>query len=83
MILTAFKILVGLMFFLALHCALVLHPQIREVKRKLALPEFKATAHRETLEFACKNLHKRSVALRRALLILGVAALGLVPFVLR
>lgn len=77
------EIPVGIMFLLTHHLAYVLHPQIREVKRKINLPEFQGTQHQETMRFAFEGMHRNSVRLHLAILILGFFALALVPRFLR
>ncbi len=69
----------ALMLWGVFHCAFVLHPQIRELKRKLALPEFRGTAHKQTIQFAFNNLHKRSGGLYLSILVVGLLLLGLFP----
>ena len=73
----------ALMFLLTLYTTLVLNPQIRELKRKMDLPEFQGTAHQQTIVFTFKRLDQRSVRLRAVLLALGLVSLGLVPSFLR
>jgi len=70
------------MWGLTLYCATILHPQIRELKVKMGLEQFKETAHLETIRFAFGRLHKRSVQLHFVILTLGLFCLGLVPRVL-
>ena len=79
----AFMILVSLILVLTLYLIVIRHPQIQELKRKMDLPEFQGTAHRQTIVFSFKRLHQRSVRLRAVLLVLGLVSLGLVPSFLR
>ena len=48
-------LLVGLIFY----WLFILRPQIRELKRKLSLPEFQGTAHQQTMEFSFQRLQKK------------------------
>ena len=75
----ALEIPVGIMLLLSLHSAYILHPQIQELRRKMALPEFQGTAHLEKLRFAFSHLHRRSVQLHTVMLVLGWFSLGLLP----
>jgi len=70
---------VGVMFALTLYLGLILHPEIHDLKEKLDLPEFRGTAHQQTIQFAFERLHRRSVRLHGFLLFLGWLSLGLTP----
>lgn len=70
---------VGAMFLLTVYCTYVLHPQIRDLKSRLAQPQFQGTAHLETIRFSFHRLHKRSLQLHLAILALGWFCLGLAP----
>jgi len=74
---------VAVMYLVTLHLTLVLHPEIYELKRKLSLPEFQGTAHRQTIQFAFNRLHRLSVQLHGIILVLGLLSLGLTPRFLR
>ena len=74
---------VGLMFLLNLHLAVILHPQIQELKRKINLPQYQGTSHQQTMQSAFTRLHRRSVQLHLLLLTLGLFSLGLAPRFLR
>ena len=78
-----FEFPVALMFFLTFHATFILHPQIRELKRKLNLPEFQQTAHQQTMQFSFNRLHRRSVLYHLLILLLGLLSLGLIPPFLR
>ena len=75
----ALMILVGLIFVLTLYLIVSLHPQIRELKRKLSLSEFQGTAHQQTIQFTFNRLHRRSVWMHLLILILGFLSLGFIP----
>ncbi len=77
------EIPVGLMFLLNLHSVVILHPQIRELKRKINLPHYQGTSHQQTMQNAFNRLHLRSVQLHGLLLFLGIFVLGLCPRFLR
>ena len=74
---------VALMFCLNYYTAVVLHPQVRDLRRRLNLPEFQNTSHLEKIRFAFDRLHRRSVQLHAVILFLGWLTLGLVPTFLR
>ncbi len=73
------EIPVGLMVVLTLYTSLVLHPQIRELKRTMNLSSFQGTTHQQTIQFTFNRLHLRSVQLNTAILALGLLSLGLTP----
>jgi hypothetical protein len=77
------EIPIGTMFLLNLHSVVILHPQIRELKRKINLPQYQGTAHQRTMQNAFERLHLRSVQLHGLLLFLGLFTLGLAPRFLR
>ena len=70
---------VAVMYLLTLHAGLVLHPQISDLRRRIADPKFAGTAHLEKLRYNFARLHKRSVQLHSAILFLGWFSLGLLP----
>ncbi len=57
----------------------ILHPQLRDLKRRLKLPQFQGTAHLETVRFSCKRLERRSKQSTTAIVFLGLFSLGLIP----
>ena len=63
-----------------LHLQLILRPQIREVERKLNLPEFQGTAHQRTIQFAFQKLRQSRVRYRVLTFLFGAAALCLFLF---
>ncbi|MCM8794757.1 MAG: DUF4149 domain-containing protein [Candidatus Omnitrophica bacterium] len=73
----------GFAFLLTYYAAWILHPQIRELKRKMNLPEFKDSAHLTTIEWAFRRQHRLSVALSLMTLGLGLFVLALIPRFLR
>ena len=77
------EIPMGVMFLLSLHSAYILHPQIQDLKRRMALPEYQGTAHLDKLRFSFGRLHRRSVQLHGLLLVLGWFSLGVLPRFLR
>ena len=79
----ALELPVGLMVVLTLYTSLILHPHIRELKRKIDLPEFQQTAHQQTIQFAFHRLHRCSVQIHGVILTLGLLSLGLAPRFLR
>ncbi len=74
---------VGIMFALTFYVTVVLHPHIQDLKRKLELPEFQGTAHQQTIRFAFDRLHRRSVQLHLAIILLGFLSLGFSPRLLK
>lgn len=70
---------VAVMLLLTLHAGLVLHPQISDLRRRIAEPKFAGTAHLEKLRTCFARLHRRSVQLHTVILFLGWFSLGLVP----
>jgi len=74
---------VAAMLLLSLHSALVFHPQIVDLQRKVAEPKYAGTAHLEKLRFCLANLGKRSFQLHAVILGLGGLGLVLAPFLLR
>lgn len=73
------EIPIAVMFWLTLHVNYVLHPQIRDLKRKIELPEFQGTAHQQAMQFSFQRLHRRSVRLHGIVLTLGLLCMGLLP----
>ncbi len=74
-------VLFGLL--LTCHNTLIVHPQIRELKRKMNLPEFQGTSHYQTIQFAFGRMHRLSVRLYLGALLLGLLSLGLTPAALK
>ena len=72
--------LIALSLGLPLHVAFVLRPQIRELRRKMALPEFQGTAHQGTIRFALQRLERQGVRYRTAALLLALLGLGTALF---
>ena len=70
---------VGILFGLTLHSAWNLHPQIQDLRRRMAMPEFQGTAHLDKLRFSFNRLHRESVRMHGVLLFLGLLSLGLMP----
>lgn len=70
------------MFLLTLHGAYVLHPQIQDLRRKIALPEYQGTARLEKFQFGFRHLHRNSVRLQMLNLVLGWYGLGVLPRIL-
>ena len=79
----AIEIPIGVMLLLCLHSAYILQPQIQDLRRRMALPEFQGTAHLDKLRFSFGRLHRRSVQLYGLILVLGWFSLGLLPRFLR
>ena len=77
------KICLAFLAWLIIYSVFILRPQVRELERKLALPEFQGTAHYQTMAFSLKRFHRRSVRIYLLILILGVLTLGLVPWLPR
>lgn len=71
-----FKVCIGLLAWLLFYRRCILRPQIQEIRRKLDLPEFQGTAHRQSLQFAFANLRRRWVRVRVSILLLGILLLG-------
>ena len=71
-----FKICLGFSVCLGLYSVAVLRPQVRELERKLNLPEFQGTAHYRTMEFSCRSLRRRSARVRVLTGALGLLTLG-------
>lgn len=67
---------VAAMAALTTYAGMILHPQIRDLKRKLALPELQGTAHQARLQFAFDRLHRLSVRVHGIILFLGLFALA-------
>ena len=68
------------MLLLMLHAAWILHPQIRDLRRKIADPKFSGTAHLAKLKFCFDRLHRRFVQLKRVILLLGGFSLAMFFF---
>ena len=71
-----------------LYALFVLRPQIRELKRKLSLPEFQGTAHQQAMIFSLERLEQKRLntlinfneAPRRLALAFGLGVfLGIIP----
>lgn len=77
------RILVGTTLILVGYRTFVLHPELKELKRKIQLPEFHGTAHQKTIQFAVDRLQRRSVQLRWAIFTGGLLSLGLLPWLLK
>lgn len=75
----ALELPVGVMLLITLHGAYVLHPQIQDLRRKIALPEYAGTARLEKFEFCFRNLHRNSVRIQMVNLVLGWYCLGILP----
>ena len=73
------EIPVAVMYLLTLHAGWVLHPQITDLRRRIADPKYAGTAHLEKLRYNFARLHKRSVQLHGAIIFLGWFSLGLLP----
>ncbi len=69
----------GLAFLLTCHSVFIIHPQIRELKRKMSLPDFRGSVHLQVMEFSFGRLHHYSVTLHLLVLGLGLATLVLIP----
>jgi len=74
---TLFKVCIGLLAWFFFYRTCILRPQIQEIQRKLDLPEFQGTAHRQSLQFTFTNLRRRWVWVRVLILLLGILLLGL------
>ena len=72
-----FRICVGLLAWLCFYRSFILRPQILEIRRKLELPEFQGTAHRQSMQFTSQNLRRRWARVRVLILLLGILLLGL------
>ena len=68
---------VAAMFLLTLHATMVLHPQIAELRRQVAAPQYAGTARLMKLKYCFDRLHLRAVQLRGARLLLGWSSLAL------
>ena len=66
-----------------LHIAFILKPQIRELKRKMTLPEFAGSFHYKTMEVALQRLQQGLSLFHRIVIVLGLASIGLAAAVLR
>ena len=73
---------VAAMLLLTLHVVWILHPQIADLRRKISDPKFTGTAHLAKLKFCFDRLHRRSVQLQRAILLLGGLGLAAAFFLL-
>ena len=73
---------VALIYLLSLHAGLVLHPQITDLRRRIAEPKFAGTAHLEKLRYCFSRLHRRSVQLHAVILLLGWFSILLLPWIL-
>ncbi len=62
---------------MALYFLFILRPQVRESERKLNLPEFQGTAHRQTIQCAFRKLQWACVRTQVLMLILGLVGLWL------
>ncbi len=69
----------GLAFLLTCHSVFIIHPQIRELKRKMSLPDFHGSVHLQVMEFSFGRLHRYSVTLHLLVLGLGLAILVSIP----
>ena len=67
---------VAAMAALTYYAGVVLHPQIQDLRRRLALPELQGTAHQAKLEFAFGTLHRASVRVHAVILFLGLFSLA-------
>ncbi len=67
----------SLSLWMSLHLLFILRPQIREVERKLNLPDFQGTAHQQTIRFAFQKLHRSRVRFQVLILVFGVLGLCL------
>lgn len=76
------EIPVGIMFLLTLHTAVVLHPRIQALRRKLQKQEFQETAHLDRIRFDFDRLHHRSVWIQMVIFILGFYVLGALPLLI-
>ncbi len=70
-------------FLLTAHSAFILRPQMRELKRKMALSEFTGSFHLKTMEFAFRQLQRNSVVFRAIAVALGLLNVLLVAVFLR
>ena len=71
---------VAMMFLLTLHVAVILHPQIRDIRDRVARPEYEGTARQGRLQFVFRNLHRRSVQIHMGILALGLFSVGVFPY---
>lgn len=71
------EISIAVMLWLVLHVRCVLRPQLRELKRKIELPEFQGTVHQQAMQFTFQRLHRRSVRIHGLALGLGLLSFGL------
>lgn len=61
---------------LALYVRVIVYPQVRELRRKAAIPEYRGTAHLARLQFCLGNMTRLQA--RASAAAAALAALGLV-----
>lgn len=66
---------------LTLYLAVIVHPQIRDLRRRVALPEFQGTAHLVRLRFCLDQMNRLWIRVRAA--VVALAALGVLLRVLQ
>jgi hypothetical protein len=57
----------------SLYLAFIVRPQIKELRRKMQLPEFAGSFHYKTMEVAFQRLLKASLRVHKIRFVLGIA----------
>ena len=66
---------------LALYLRVIVHPQVLDLRRRIALPEFQGTAHLVRLRFCLEQMTRLWARVRAA--IVALAVLGIALLVLK
>ena len=74
------KLLLALTMLAILYSGGILQPQIKDVERKMKLPEFQGTVHFKAMEFTLWGLRRRFARLNRIAAFLAILTLAVYAF---